>query len=43
VQQDLEQADDAHLVDFDAGIAHGADGDRQRDALQQPGSRRSGR
>ena len=35
VQQDLEQADDAHLVDFDAGIAHRADGDRQRDALQQ--------
>src|SRR6266700_2888 len=35
VQQDLEQADDAHLVDFDAGIAHSADGDRQRDALQQ--------
>ena len=23
------------VVDFDAGIAHGADGDRQGDALQQ--------
>jgi hypothetical protein len=35
VQQDFEEADDAHLVDFDAGIAYGADGDRQRDPLQQ--------
>src|SRR5207249_10678871 len=35
VQQDFEEADDAHPVDFDAGIAYGADGDRQRDPLQQ--------
>ena len=35
MQQDFEQADDAGVVDFDAGITHGADGDRQRDPLQQ--------
>src|SRR5208337_1813292 len=35
MQEDFEQTDDAHVVDFDAGIAHGADGDRQGDALQQ--------
>ncbi len=33
MQQDFEQADDARVVDFDAGVAHGADGDRQGDAL----------
>src|SRR5215471_9810339 len=35
LQQDFEQADDPGFVDFDAGIAHGADGDRQGDPLQQ--------
>ena len=35
VQENLEQADDAHVVDFDAGIADRADGDGQRNALQQ--------
>ena len=35
MQQDFEQADDAGVVDFDAGIARGADGDRQGDPLQQ--------
>ena len=35
MQQDFEQADDAGVVDFDAGITHGADRDRQRDPLQQ--------
>ena len=35
MQQDFEQANDAHVVDFDSRIAHGADGDRQGDPLQQ--------
>src|ERR1700745_3017709 len=35
VQEDFHQPDDARLVDLDAGIAPGADGDRQGDALQQ--------
>ena len=35
VQQHFEQPDDAHVVDLDARIAHGADGDRQGDTLQQ--------
>src|SRR5437764_4892006 len=35
VQEDLEQADDARIVDFDPGIADRADGDRQGEALQQ--------
>src|SRR6476660_6621877 len=35
MQEHFEQADHARLVDLDAGIAHGADGDRQGDALQQ--------
>jgi hypothetical protein len=35
MQQDFEQADDAGVVDFDAGIAHGADSNRQGDPLQQ--------
>ena len=35
VQEDLQQPDDARLVDLDAGVAHRADGDRQGDALQQ--------
>ena len=54
VQQHFQQADDAGFVDFDAGIAHRADGDRQGEALQQgevhvnvepiaPGSLRSDR
>src|SRR5207248_4625511 len=35
VQEDLHEAYDARLMDLDAGIAHRAFGDRQRDALQQ--------
>src|SRR5262249_39650225 len=35
VQKDLHQPDDAGLVDLDAGIAHGTNGDRQGDALQK--------
>src|SRR5689334_10358920 len=35
VQEDLEQADDARVVDFDPGIADRADGDREGEALQQ--------
>ena len=35
MQEDLEQADDARLVDLDAGITDRADGDRQGEALQQ--------
>jgi hypothetical protein len=35
VQEDFEQADDARVVDLDAGIADRADGDRQREALEQ--------
>jgi hypothetical protein len=35
MQQDFEQADDAGFVDFDAGITHRADSDRQGDPLQQ--------
>jgi hypothetical protein len=35
VQEDLQQPDDAGVVDLDAGIAHRADGDRQGDALQE--------
>ena len=35
MQHDFEQADDPGVVDFDAGVAHGADGDRQRNPLQQ--------
>ena len=33
VQQDLEQADDAHVVNFDSRISNRADGDGERDAL----------
>src|SRR5580700_1134523 len=33
--QDFEEADDARVVDLDAGIAHRADGDRKSKALQQ--------
>ena len=40
VQEDVHEADDARLMDLDAGIAHRAFGDRQRDALQQWKSRR---
>src|SRR2546423_8748380 len=35
VQEDFKQADDARVVDLDAGIADRADGDRQGEALQQ--------
>ena len=35
VEEDLEQADDARLVDLEAGITHRADRDRAREALQQ--------
>src|SRR6202030_2068218 len=35
VQEDFHQPDDARLVDLDDGIAHRADGDRQRDELQE--------
>src|SRR6516165_5033248 len=35
MQEDLEQADDARLVDLEAGIAHRADRDRIGEALQQ--------
>src|ERR1700730_14918299 len=34
-QEDLHQQDDARLVILEAGMAHGADGDRQSDALQE--------
>jgi len=33
VQENLEQADDAHIVDFDSRISDRADGDGERDAL----------
>ncbi len=35
MQEDLEQADDARLVDLEAGITHRADRDRLGEALQQ--------
>jgi hypothetical protein len=35
VQENLHEADDARLMDLDAGIAHRAFADRQRYALQQ--------
>ena len=35
VQEHLEEADDARVVDLDAGIANRADGDGQGEALQQ--------
>jgi hypothetical protein len=35
VQEHLEEADDAWVVDLDAGIANRADGDGQGEALQQ--------
>ena len=35
MQEDLEQTDDARLVDLEAGITHRADGDRMGEALQQ--------
>src|SRR5262249_39561109 len=34
VQQDFEKADDTRVVDLDAGISDGADGDRQGNPLQ---------
>jgi len=33
VQKNLEQADDAYVMDFDSRISNRADGDRERDAL----------
>src|SRR5882757_9863123 len=35
MQEDFEEADDARVVDLDAGIADRADGDRKSKALQQ--------
>src|SRR5260221_3094775 len=35
MQEDLEQADDARLVNLEAGIADGTDGDRVGEALQE--------
>src|SRR5450759_37549 len=35
MQEHLQKADDAGIVDFDAGVTDGADGDGQSDALQQ--------
>ena len=35
MQEDLEQADDARLLDFESGIADGTDGDRACKALQE--------
>src|SRR5215472_2073754 len=35
MQQDFEEADEAGVVDLDAGIANRADGDRKGEALQQ--------
>src|SRR6202047_4057932 len=35
MQEDFKEADDARVVDLDAGIADRADGDRQSEALQQ--------
>ena len=37
--KNLEQADDAGVVDLDSGIANRADGNGQGQALQQGGSR----
>ena len=35
MQQNLEEPNDASVVDFDTGIADRTDGDRQRNALQK--------
>jgi len=35
MQEDFEQADDARVVDFDAGITNCADGDGEGETLQQ--------
>ena len=35
MQENLQQADDAGVVDFDSGITDRADGNRQSDALEQ--------
>src|SRR5438105_8324895 len=35
MQEDIKEADDARVVDLDAGIADRGDGDRQGEALQQ--------
>ena len=36
VQEDLEEAEDAGVVDFDPGIADRAEGDWKAEALEQP-------
>ena len=54
MQQDFEEADEAGVLDLDAGIANRADGDRKGEALEQrevdmdveptvPGRQQSGR
>src|SRR4249920_1461731 len=35
MQENLEESNDSRVVDFDAGIADRADGDRQRNPLQK--------
>ena len=35
MEENLEQADDARLMDFEAGIADGADSDRVGKALEE--------
>jgi hypothetical protein len=35
VEQDLQEPDDARIVDLDAGVTNRANGDREGDALQQ--------
>ena len=35
MQENLEQAHDTRLMDFEAGIANGTDGDRTGEALEQ--------
>src|SRR6516162_2966677 len=35
MQEDFEETDEAGIVDFDAGITHGTDGDRPGEALEQ--------
>jgi hypothetical protein len=39
MQENLEQAHDARLMDFKTRVANGADGDRAGKALEQWGSR----
>ena len=35
VQEDFEQADDARIMQLDAGVAHCADGNGESETLQQ--------